>query len=232
MDSIKGKVALVTGGAGGFGGAVCRLLAEAGAKLKGADAQAARVDLSREDSIKAMIAEIFAFFRLDILNNNAARLTPEIARRDPDIEPMATEDWGAAFCVNKRGTMIACREALHLMSPQGAGVIVNTASQAALIQMTRSIATSHGKRGIRRNAVLPGQTGTPAALGNLPGGLPAIVEEETLTPYLGAREDIARLVVLLASNEACYITGQAMAADGGNSVHIPGYARLSRFFGA
>lgn len=266
--SLDGKVALVTGGAGGIGGAVCRLMADRGAQVMvadiagdraealaadlrngGAQAQALRVDLGDEGSIQAMVAAtVAAFGRLDILNNNAALLTPEMAMCDLDIERMATADWDATFHINTRGTMIACREALKVMSAQGSGAIVNTASnlalqgnviqaaysasKAALIQMTRSIATSHGKRGIRCNAVLPGLTGTPAALSNLPAELLATVEEETLTPYLGAPDDIAHLVVFLASDEARYITGQAMAADGGTSVHIPGYARLSRFFAA
>lgn len=150
------------------------------------------------------------------------------------------------FAVNTRGTMIACREALKVMSAQGSGVIINTASnlalkgniiqaaysasKAAVIQMSRSIATSHGKRGIRANAVLPGLTGTEAALAHLPQELRETVEEETLTPYLGGPGDIAHLVAFLASDESRYITGQAFAADGGTSTHIPGFARLSRFF--
>lgn len=266
--TVKDKVAIVTGGAGGIGGSVCRIMAAHGAKVMvadiaqdraealaaelratGADARACHVDLGDEDGIKAMFAATLdAWGRLDVLNNNAALLTPEMAQRDQDIEHMATADWDLTFQVNTRGTMIACREALRIMTPQGAGSIINTASnlalqgnviqaaysasKAAVIQMTRSIATSHGKRGIRCNAVLPGLTGTPSALGNLPDELRETVQEETLTPYLGAPEDIAHLVAFLASDEARYITGQAMAADGGTSVHIPGYARLQRFFQA
>lgn len=259
--TVKDKVAIVTGGAGGIGGSVCRILAELGAKVMVADiaqdraealaaeigAQACHVDLGDEDSIKAMFATTLdAYGRLDVINNNAALLTPEMAQRDMDIEHMATEDWDLTYRVNARGTMIACREALKIMTPQGGGSIINTASnlalqgnviqaaysssKAAIIQMTRSIATSHGKRGIRCNAVLPGLTGTPSALGNLPAELRETVEEETLTPFLGAPDDIAHLVVFLASDESRYITGQAMAADGGTSIHIPGFARLQRFF--
>lgn len=261
--SLEGKVAIVTGGAGGIGAAVCRIMAMHGAKVVvadlvgdrarslaenlGAPAMALSVDLASEASIQAMVAAtVERFGRLDILDNNAALLTPEMARRDTNIEDMATEDWDITFAVNTRGTMIACREALKIMSAQGAGVIINTASnlalqgnviqaaysasKAAVIQMTRSIATSHGKRGIRCNAVLPGLTGTPAALGHLPSELRATVQEETLTPYLGLPEDIAHMVAFLASDEARYITGQAVAVDGGTSAHIPGYARLSRFF--
>lgn len=260
--TLDGKVSLVTGGAGGIGAEVCRIMAAQGARIVVADiaqdravavadgldgeAIALGVDLADEASIKAMIQTTFDHFgRIDVIDNNAALLTPEMAMRDGDIEHMATEDWDATFAVNTRGTMIACREALKIMTPQGNGVIINTASnlalqgnliqaaysasKAAVIQMTRSIATSHGKRGIRANAVLPGLTGTEAALAHLPDELRATVEEETLTPYLGAPEDIAHLVAFLASDEARYITGQAFAADGGTSVHIPGFARLSRF---
>ncbi|GAB4356697.1 MAG: glucose 1-dehydrogenase [Oricola sp.] len=264
--SLDGKVVIVTGGAGGIGASVCTIMARHGARIVVADIAedraaelAARlrdsgsraihvgVDLADEASIKAMFARtVEAFGRLDVIDNNAALLTPGMAQRDGDIEHMATADWDATFAVNTRGTMIACREALKIMTPQRAGVIINTASnlalqgnviqaaysasKAAVIQMTRSIATSHGKRGIRANAVLPGLTGTPSALSNLPAELRETVEEETLTPRLGAPEDIAHLVAFLASDEARYITGQAFAADGGTSVHIPGYARLRRFF--
>lgn len=261
--SVNGKVALVSGGAGGIGSEVCRILHKHGAKVMvadlskvranalaaelGGDAKAVQVDFANEANIITMVAEtVKAFGKIDILNNNAALLTPEMAQRDLDIETMDTADWDATFHVNTRGTMIACREALKHMSAQGSGVIVNTASnlalqgnviqaaysasKAAVIQLTRSIAASHGKRGIRCNAVLPGLSGTQSALSNLPAELLQTVEEETLTPYLGAPEDSAHLIAFLASDEARYITGQAMASDGGTSTHIPGFARLQRFF--
>lgn len=266
--SLDGKVSIVTGGAGGIGSSVCRIMAERGAKVVVADlavdraaafagelraggAQAVHVgvDLADESSVKAMVkATLDAFGRIDIIDNNAALLTPDMARRDGDIEGMDVEVWDAAFSVNTRGTMIACREVLGVMSAQGSGVIINTASnlalqgnviqaaysasKAAVIQMTRSIAASHGKRGIRCNAVLPGLTGTEAALAHLPPSLVEIVTEETLTPFLGVPDDIAHLVAFLASDEARYITGQAIAADGGTSTHIPGFARLRSFLRA
>lgn len=261
--SLEGKVAIVTGGAGGIGAATCRLLAARGAKVVVADIDAARaeevaagiasdggiaiglgLDLADEASIVSTIeSTVAAYGRLDVIDNNAALLTADYARRDLDVASMETEVWDRTFQVNTRGTMICCREALKVMERQGSGVIVNTASnlalqgnviqaaysasKAAVIQLTRSIATSHGKRGIRCNAVLPGLTGSAAALGNLPPRLIEIVTEETLTPYLGAPEDIAHAVAFLASDEARYITGQCFVVDGGTSVHIPGFARLS-----
>lgn len=210
-------------------------------------AAAVGVNLAEEDQIKAMIAAaVTAYGRLDVIDNNAALLTADMARADGDIEHVGTDVRDATFAVNTRGTMIACREALRVMILQGGGVIIDTtsnlalqgnviqaayaASKAAVIQMTRSIATSHGKRGIRCNAVLPGLTRTPAALSHLPPVLRDTVAEETLTPYPGKPDDIAHLVAILATDEARYITGQAIAADGGTSVHIPGFARLRSFF--
>lgn len=264
--SLDGKVAIVTGGAGGIGTKVCQTMASRGARVvvadihsegaeataaelraAGYDALAVQVDLASEDQIKSMFkTTLDTYGRLDIINNNAALLTKEMAMADGNIENMDTADWDATFNVNTRGTMIACREALKIMTPQGQGSIINTASnlalqgnviqaaysasKAAVIQMTRSIATSHGKKGIRCNAVLPGLTGTPAILDHLPQELRETVEEETLTPYLGGPQDIAEVVAFLASDAARYVTGQAIAADGGTSIHVPGFARLNRFF--
>lgn len=263
---LDGKVAIITGGAGGIGSSVCRIMSASGAKIvvadiatdraealaaelrdTGANAIAVTLDLADEANIKAMFTKTLdTFGRLDVIDNNAALLTPEMAQADGNIEDMDLDVWDATFTVNTRGTMIACREALKIMSPQGTGSIINTASnlalqgnviqaaysasKAAVLQMTRAIATSHGHKGIRCNAVLPGLTGTPAALSHLPQELRETVEEETLTPFLGGPDDIAHLVAFLASDAARYITGQTMAADGGTSIHVPGYARLNRFF--
>jgi NAD(P)-dependent dehydrogenase (short-subunit alcohol dehydrogenase family) len=261
---LEGKVALVTGGAGGIGSATCALLSMRGARVVVADIDMARaeavaaslddalavhVDLTDESSIQAMFAAtIKRYGRLDIIDNNAALLSEDVARRDGNMAAMDTELWDQVFAVNTRGTMICCREALKIMEEQGAGVIINTASnlalqgnviqaaysasKAAVIQMTRSIATSHGKRGIRCNTVLPGLTASKAALEQLPPRLREIVEEETLTPYLGEPMDIAHMVAFLASDEARYITGQMFVVDGGTSAHIPGFARLSELFAA
>jgi NAD(P)-dependent dehydrogenase (short-subunit alcohol dehydrogenase family) len=258
-SSLNGRVAIVTGGAGGIGAATCRVMAERGARIvvadinrDGAEALAAelpdalalQVDLAEEDEIAALFqATMDRYGRLDVLDNNAALLGHDVVQQDHDIATMSTELWDRTFRVNARGTMICCRHALKIMETQNSGSIINTASnlalqgnviqsaysasKAAVLQMTRSIATSHGKRGIRCNSVLPGLTGSRAALEHLPPRLRQIVEEETLTPYLGDPMDIAHAVAFLASDEARYITGQMIVVDGGTSVHIPGFARLS-----
>lgn len=256
--SLDGRVAIVTGGAGGIGSATCRVLAERGARVVVADingeraeavarelpdALAVKVDLASEEEVSALFsATVSRYGRLDVIDNNAALLGPDIVQQDHDIAGMSTELWDLTFMVNVRGTMLCCRHALKIMESQKSGSIINTASnlalqgnviqaaysasKAAVLQMTRSIATSHGKRGIRCNSVLPGLTGSKAALADLPPRLREIVEEETLTPYLGDPMDIAHAVAFLASDDARYITGQMIVVDGGTSVHIPGYARL------
>lgn len=261
--SLAGRVALVTGGAGGIGAETCRELAALGARVAVVDLEAVRADevaaglsdaialccdLRDEAAVMATVAAVAdRLGRLDILVNNAAFLSPEVARSDRDVAGMSTALWDDSFAVNLRGAMITAREALRLMQARGSGVIVNvasnlalqgnviqaaySASKAGLIQMTRSIATSHGKRGIRCNAVLPGLTGTEAALSHLPRTLREVVEEETLTPHLGRPEDIAAMIAFLCTDSARYVTGQAIAVDGGTSVHVPGFARLAEFFG-
>lgn len=258
---FDGKVAIVTGGAGGIGAATARLMTARGAKVAIADiaveraealaadlpgAMAVHLDLESESSTEAMIAAVVARFgRLDVLHNNAALLSPEIAQADGDVEHMATALWDRTFATNVRGTMIACRAALPYLR-ETRGNIVNTvsnlalqghmiqaaysSSKAALIQLTRAIAASHGKYGVRCNAVAPGMTMTAALKEAFPPVLREAVEAETLRDRLGEPEDIAEAVAFLASDAARNITGQVLVADGGCASHVPGIAQFRSFF--
>jgi NAD(P)-dependent dehydrogenase (short-subunit alcohol dehydrogenase family) len=214
----------------------------AGIRGQGGMAEAMALDLAEEASIVALVeAVVRRHGRIDILHNNAADLS--VTRRDGDIERMDAEVWDRVFRVNVRGTMLMCKYVLPHMVRQKSGSIINTASalglqgavvqaayaasKAAEIQMCRSIAASHGKRGVRCNAIVPGLILTRAATDNLPPPLFAIQESENLTPYLGQPEDIANAVAFLASDDARYITGQALVADGGSSSHIAGFAQMN-----
>ncbi len=217
---------------------------ELAATLEGAIGM--HLDLENEESIETMIASSISHFgRLDILVNNAALLGPEIAQADGDVENMETALWDRTYGVNVRGTMIACREALpHLRATRGC--IVNTvsnlalqghliqaaysSSKAAIIQMTRAIAASHGKLGVRCNAVAPGMTSTPALLEAFPPVLRQMVEDETLRDQLGEPEDIAEAIAFLAAPAARNITGQVLVSDGGCASHVPGIAGFRKFF--
>ncbi len=258
---FDGRVAIITGGAGGIGAATARLMSARGARMVISDiaqdnaralaaelpgALAVTLDLEHQTSIKAMIADTIAHFgQLDVLINNAALLGPEIARNDGNIETMDTDLWDRTFRINVRGTMIACREALPHLRKAG-GNIVNTvsnlalqghiiqaaysSSKAAIIQMTRAIAASHGRDGVRCNAVAPGMTSTPALLEAFPPVLRQLVEDETLRDQLGEPEDIAESIAFLASPAARNITGQVLVSDGGAASHVPGMAGFRSFF--
>jgi NAD(P)-dependent dehydrogenase (short-subunit alcohol dehydrogenase family) len=256
MD-FAGKVAIVTGGAGGIGAATARLLVARGASVALADlahdrAQALAdeigpatfavpLDLADAASVEAMVAAVVSHFgRLDILHNNAAFLDPAVAALDRDVETMDLALWDRTFAINLRGTMIACKAALPHLKAHGNGAIVNpvsnlalqghviqaaySASKAALIQLTRSIAASHGRVGVRCNAVAPGMTMTPALAAAFPQHVRKLVEDETLRDRLGAPEDIAEAVAFLASDAARNINGQCLVSDGGLSSHVPGIA--------
>lgn len=205
----------------------------------GGEAIGISVDLAKEEQIQTVVTKIADHFGcIDILINNAAALSPEMNAQDIDIETMPTAVWDQAFAVNTRGTMIMSRECLpHLVSSKGN--IVNTvsnlalqghliqvayaSSKAALVQMTRSIAASHGRKGVRCNAVAPGMTMTPSLKAAMPEHVRKMVEDETLRDQLGDPEDIAEAIIWLASDAARNITGQILVADGGTYGHVPGF---------
>ncbi len=210
----------------------------------GGEALALGADLAREGDTRALVqATLDRFGRIDILHNNAADLAPEMSpAHDRDVEVTEAYVWERALLVNVMGTALCCKHVLPHMVARGGGSIVNTgsnlglqgnivqvaygASKAAVLQLTRSIAASHGRKGVRCNAVSPGLTLTPAVRDHIPTPHRLAVEAETLTPYLGQAEDIAAAVVFLASDEARYVTGHNLVVDGGTAVHVPGFERL------
>jgi len=266
MSQLKDKVIIITGAAGGIGNSAAQLMASRGAKLVladvvlepaqglaaelrggGVEAIAVELDLAVEESCKNLIdATIAAFGRVDVLCNNAAALSGEMALGDSDVERMPIHIWDKAFAVNCRGTFLTCHFALPHMVAQGGGSIINTtsnlmlqgqviqaaysSSKSAVLQLTRAIATSHGRRGIRANCVSPGLTMSHSARTHMPARLMEIVESETLTPFMAEPIDIAYLMAFLASDESRNITGQNLVSDGGTSAHVPGFAGFRPFF--
>jgi NAD(P)-dependent dehydrogenase (short-subunit alcohol dehydrogenase family) len=93
-------------------------------------------------------------------------------------------------------------------------------SKAGVNALTMYVATSHGKQGIRANAILPGLIITDAVRAHLNEKILASLSKATLTPAVGQPEDIADVVVFLASDESRYITGQMLPVDGGMSAHV------------
>lgn len=204
---------------------------------EGGRAIALQVDLGDEASVIAMVeAAVLRLGGLDILHNNAAD-TLLSRTRDAAVEKVDTEVWDAILRINLRGTMIASRAAIPHLRQRG-GAIVNTssgaamagalshsaysASKAAINSLTQSIATQHGKEGIRCNAVCPGLVVTAATKDSYASsGVGDTMLRHHLTPRLGRPEDIAAAVLFLASDEAAFITGQVICVDGGLLAHQP-----------
>lgn len=143
---------------------------------------------------------------------------------------MGDSGWQSVVDVNLNGTFHCCREALRAMTRSGTpGSIVNISStsaysgeggahycatKAAILGLTRSLAQEVGPRGIRINAVVPGPTDTPAMAG-IPQEWRDAMAQGVLLQRLAKPEEIARSAVYLATDDASYVTGQALCANGG-----------------
>ncbi|AOR78834.1 SDR family NAD(P)-dependent oxidoreductase [Novosphingobium resinovorum] len=213
----------------------------------GGTARALHLDITVEDHFRAAVgAMVDGFGRLDIMHNNAAFTSPEAISGDTDILEIPDALWDKIFAGTVRGTMQGCRHAILAMRKQGGGSIVNTASmygvdafykmpaycvsKAAVIQLTKQVATAFGREGIRCNAVAPSMITTPLLEASIPPAFVAMNVDATLTGYLGTPEDVAQAVAWLASDEARYITGQVIRVDGGSTAHLPTYADARRFY--
>jgi NAD(P)-dependent dehydrogenase (short-subunit alcohol dehydrogenase family) len=256
VGRLDGKVAIVTGGGGGIGGATARALAREGASVavldidndrarsvvetiegSGGTALAVQTDLSEEAGVvDAVSSTVDRFGRLDILHNNAALTESDFLSRDTKVTELTVEVWERTMAVNLRSQMLTCKHAIPEMVRTGGGSIINMSSGASLKgdrtrtaygvskagvnTLTMYVATGHGKQGVRVNTIVPGLIITDAVRAHLTEKMLAGLGRATLTPYVGEPEDVAHLVVFLASDESRYITGQMIAIDGGMSAHV------------
>ncbi len=215
-------------------GAGAKLLADE-ISAAGGEATAVQADLGDNDSARAMVeAAVTAYGGLDILHNNAAA-TRLAATEDRPVSAADPAVWDETMRVNLRGALVAIQAAVPHMIARGGGSVINTASgagltgdlrnpaygasKAALISLTRYVATEFGKQGIRCNAISPGFIVIPEKAGRK--AVEATMLRHHLTPRLGRPEDIAALVVFLASDESAFITGQNICVDGGLLAHQP-----------
>ena len=246
MARLNGKVAIVTGGSAGIGLGIVRRLVDEGAKVlfcgqdeaRVAAAQAElgspnalfmRADVGVEGDVEALIAgAVGRFGRLDVLVNNAAKAAVSL------ISEHSTDDWRRSMAVNLDSVFFASRAAIAQFRKQGGGIIVNIASisglagdgaypsycaqKGAVINLTKAMAVYHARENIRINALCPGFVETPAtdAFRAIPGlledwfkGIPA------QRPAQSA--EMAGIVAFLASDDASYMHGSIVVADGGVS---------------
>jgi len=245
MPSLSGKTAFVTAAGQGIGRATALAFAAAGAKVVATDVDPAKLtglasDVIRTHGLDVLdSAAIAAVARdagaVDILFNCAG-----IVHQGTLLE--ATEDdWTLAFELNCRSMFRTMQAFLPGMLARGRGSILNmasvasslkgvpnrfiySASKAAVIGMTRSVAMDYVTRGIRCNCLCPGTVGTPslderiaanaAAAGSVDAARAAFVARQPMG-RLGTPEEIAALAVYLSGDDAQFITGQAVVIDGG-----------------
>jgi NAD(P)-dependent dehydrogenase (short-subunit alcohol dehydrogenase family) len=243
MTGLAGKTALVTGAAGGIGAAVVRALRAQGVRVAVADRDTSGVqaeahldgnllDAAYADGLPAAAAA--ALGRLDIVVNNAGVITRGTVTETSDA------DWDLSVGVNVQAPFRICRAAVPIMAAQGGGAIVNVAScwglrpgpnhavycmtKAAIASLTQCMGMDHAHQGIRINAVAPNEVNTPmlrtgfAKRGFDPDTAVAELGQTVPLGRIAEPEDIADVILFLASDAARYMCGAVVEVNGGKPV--------------
>jgi NAD(P)-dependent dehydrogenase (short-subunit alcohol dehydrogenase family) len=238
---LEGKVAIVTGAGSGIGEASARRFHAEGAKVVLADisgaeealakelgdgAQAVRADVSKSESVQAMIqAAVDAFGKLDILYNNAG-IDGEVV----PLAEMSEQAWDQVQSINLRGVFLGIKYAIPAMLANGGGSIINTASMAAtvafprmasycaakggVVMLTKTAAAELAAQGIRVNSISPGTIQT-AITDSLPQDMIKAIIAANPVGRIADPSEVASLAVFLASDESAFITGSDYLIDGG-----------------
>ncbi len=242
--SLKGKIALITGGAQGIGSIISKELAGQGAhvvlgdinqegaeetaaeiKNSGGKASAVKIDVSNATDVRRVFDSILNEYKpIDIVVNNAG------ITRDGLLLRMKEVDWDLVLNINLKGSFLCSQQAIKQMLKQKSGSIVNiasivgvmgnfgqanySASKAGLIGFTKTLAREVAPRGIRANAVAPGFIDTEMTR-VLEDSIRLKLIEQIPLARLGQPEDVARCVSFLVSENASYITGQVINVNGG-----------------
>jgi len=242
---LKDQVAIVTGGTKGIGRAICLLFAEEGAKVvanfsKDVDAAEAlkkeaktrelniglyKTDVTQFDQVKEMIEEAFAEYgKIDIFVNNVGLI------RDNFLMLMSDDDWNSLLNTNLTSLFNCCRTVIRKMIPQRKGKIINissisgilgtsgqtnyAATKGGVISFTKALAREVGPFNIHVNAVAPGLIESEV-VSKMPKEKVEAITKSSSLGRIGKPEEVAQVVLFLASEQSDYITGQTIIVDGG-----------------
>jgi NAD(P)-dependent dehydrogenase (short-subunit alcohol dehydrogenase family) len=249
-NRLQGKVAVITGAAAGIGRAAAVLFAEEGARVAvadldetggnhtveririgGGEAFFVSTNVTDPQQVEDLMQAVRSTYgRIDVLYNNAA------VNFFGKITATPVEEWDRVMAVNVRSVYLCCKAVIPIMQAQGGGVIVNTASAAALVglrnlavytaskgavlQLTKNLALDYAADHIRVNALCPGVTATEMTLkmiANSPDPAAAKARYDSGRPLgrMGEPVEIARAALYLASDESSFMTGAHLVVDGG-----------------
>lgn len=194
-------------------------------RAAGGDGEIARFDLAQEDAVDGFVQDLFKRKgRLDILVSNAGIAMDQLLLR------IKAEEIERTFATNVTGALWCAKAAVRVMMKKRTGRIIHlssvvaetgnpgqavySASKAALLGLTKTLAREYASRGITVNAVSPGFIATDMTSG-LPEQAKAAIVAQTPLGRIGTPEEVAAAVVFLSSDEASYITGQVLRVNGG-----------------
>jgi pyridoxal 4-dehydrogenase len=241
---LEGRVAIVTGAGQGIGRAIAEKLSQEGAEVVVADVNAdtARAtaadiggfacpaDVSSQEQVSELVSAVRdRYGKIDVLVNNAA-IVPFVPWDELDFA-----EWRRVMSVNLDGVFLTCRAVYPHMKAAGYGRIVNIASnvimagtpnmahyvaaKGGVFAFTRALATELGRDGITVNAVAPGLTASEGVLAGPHADAFDFVVSLQAIPRRAVPADIAPAVAFLAGEEAGWITGAMIVADGGHTRH-------------